>query len=788
MNSKNWQLIQARGMLVPRRRFLALLLASAACSGKKEGSDTAASSTAEEQALAGSAGEASGALVSDLGALVDLIVAEVNDLPRVEFDPSALVATIGKDPQKLFEWVRNRTYWAPYRGLLRGSKGVMLDRIGSSLDRAVLLGDLLRRAGYTVRLANAQLPEVRAHELLGKVQAIPAQRRMTVAPKEMPAERRRAMAALMPHLEQEIAKENAEAGRIRAEAEALVGSQSEMLLTAVREAASPSESEDSAAIAALRDHWWIERQEGHRWVAMDVLLPDSEAGNAMTAASSTSDWKAGDVFPSIPETSWHTVQLRVVVERYEAGATSEFTVLESLLRPAEQLERPITLGHWPRPWPNDLPDPTNAKALREHAFAVKEWVPYIQAGEDLLVQSGFSIQGDLQTNPLEEGDVGKAGGLDVAGGIDMALGGFGTDEAVPAATAEWLDFEIHVPGSPPERLRRPVFDLLGPARRASKASDFVGAADLRKLERFEALFGYTDILLQPCDFTDEFVVDLISAGIVANQAAMRELSQESDPAKVKEAASEILGQITSWGPLPSLVLWRSALAAQSADTFLDRPNVLSYRVGQAIVNADEPRFHALIDIASNITGARRGADRSPFEIRLRQGVADTVAEMLALGSELRMAENTASIFARLASEGSRGLLIAAHDQSAVEALPWPDDEAARVAADVESGYITLVPRKALLLDEQQRVGWWRVNPATGETIGVMDTGFHQATEDTITRARVALRNLREFVRNNAGYMRQVVQNPNAFPTRQVQTYRRIFRVLKEVEDVLGGSL
>ena len=355
-------------------------------------------------------------------------------------------------------------------------------------------------------------------------------------------------------------------------------------------------------------------------------------------------------------------------------------------------------------------------------------------------------------------------------------------------TAEWLDFEIHVPGSPPERLRRPVFDLLGPARRASKASDFVGDADLRKLERFEALFGYTDILLQPCDFTDEFVADLISAGVIANQAAIRKLSQESDHAKVKVAASEILGRIMPWGVLPSLVLWRSALAAQSADAFLARPNVLSYRVGQAIVNADESRSRALIDIASNTTGTRRGADHSPFEIRLRQGVADTVAEMLALGSELRMAENTASIFARLASEGSRGLLIAAHDQSAVKALPWPEDEAARVAADVESGYITLVPRKALLLDEQQRVGWWRVNPATGETIGVMDSGFHAVSENVVVRARVALRNLRDFVRINGGYMRKVVQNPNAFPNQQVQTYRNIFRVLREVDTKLAGSL
>jgi hypothetical protein len=155
-----------------------------------------------------------------------------------------------------------------------------------------------------------------------------------------------------------------------------------------------------------------------------------------------------------------------------------------------------------------------------------------------------------------------------------------------------------------------------------------------------------------------------------------------------------------------------------------------------VVSADEPTFRTLIDIASNATGARRAANRSAFETRIRQGVADTVAEMAVLGSELHNSENTASIFARLAAENSRGLLIAARDRDAAQTLPWPEDEIARVTADVEAGYITLVPRKAVLLDGEPRVGWWRVNPDSGETIGVMDTGFHQDSgEYTIQKDR-----------------------------------------------------
>ena len=665
--------------------------------------------------------------LANIGALTDFVVAESADLPRAEFDSGALVAKIGREPQALFEWVRDRTFWAPYRGLLRGSRGVMLDRVGSSLDRAVLLGDLLRHSGYTVRLAHAELPEGRARELLGKVRPIPAQPRVPVAAKGTSPERRKATAALMPDFDEEKAKKLAESKRVTAEAEALVRSQSEALLAATREAESTiTSADDDRVIVALRDHWWVERADGGKWIAMDVLLPDSKVGEALVAASQVSEWKKENPSPSIPDSDWHTVLIRVVVERYDAGATSESTVLETLLRPAEVLERPITLSHLPVPWPAELPDPgVNPQPFREAALAANLWIPILRVRDEKIVQSGFTIEGEVKTDlGATLGEMGKLGVTTVASGMDMALGGFGAEEAVPAATAEWLDYEIRVPGSPPERLRRQVFDLLGPARRASKAADFDGTPDLRKLERFEALWGPTDILLQTSEFSAEFVAHLDSARIVANQKALTDLGRERDPAKVKTLAADLFGRIDFWGPLPSLVLWRSTLGGPPGDTFIDRPNVLNYRGGGSVVNADQVTYRELIDIASNGTGVRPGDDRKAFAIRLRQGVADTVAEILALSSDLRMADNTASVFSRLAGEGSRGMLVAAHDRAAVQALPWPEDEAMRVGADIDAGFMAVVPRKAVEIDGIQRVGWWRVHPSTGETIGVMDNGFH----------------------------------------------------------------
>ncbi len=719
---------------------LMLLVVNASCSGKGESGQENAASTSQSEASVAADGKDAAVAPSNvdtknLGALVDLIVANASDLPWAEFDPAALVESLGNDPQKLFEWVRDRTWWAPYRGLLRGAKGVMLDRVGSNLDRAVLLGDLMRRGGYTVRLAHAQLSETQARELLGKLRPIPNQRRSLVGPKPASSERERAIEAIMPGIGKAMQEQIARSKRLSEEATALVRSQSEQFYAAVRDVAPRKAADDRAAIAALQDHWWVEREQDGKWIAMDVLLPDASIGEALVAASTTSEWKAAADAPSIPDLDWHTVQIRVVVERYQGGTTTQSTALETVLRPAEVFERPIMLSHLPKPWPDQLPDrKSDPNARKNAALWVNRWVPFLLVGDDYVVQSAFTDSGELTSSSTD-----SAGGLgaSASGGLDFfgsSLGG--GEEAESFATAEWIDYEIRVPGESSHRLRRPVFDLLGPSKRLTKEAGFEANADAPKLERFEALSGRTDILLQPSDFTGEFVTHLKSRSIVENRAAIRELAQERDPTRVRALASGILERIDSWGPLPALVLWRSSLGTQAGDWFVDRPNVLNYRVSESVNITDQVTVKELIDFASNAIGVRQGASRSSFEVRLHQGITDTVAEMLALGSNLRMAENTASVFSLAGSRPDRGVRVGSRDSASVKNLGWPEDVAARLAENIDSGYIAVALKEPVSVQERQRLGWWRIDPASGETIGVMDTGYHQGvTENQLARAK-----------------------------------------------------
>ena len=77
----------------------------------------------------------------------------MRDAPRDRWDPAYVVKALGRNPDTLFAWVRENTTWIPYRGVLRGPMGVLMDRQGNSLDRATLLAALLVEAGHEARLA-----------------------------------------------------------------------------------------------------------------------------------------------------------------------------------------------------------------------------------------------------------------------------------------------------------------------------------------------------------------------------------------------------------------------------------------------------------------------------------------------------------------------------------------------------------------------------------------------------------------------------------------------------------
>jgi hypothetical protein len=112
----------------------------------------------------------------------------------------------------------------------------------------------------------------------------------------------------------------------------------------------------------------------------------------------------------------------------------------------------------------------------------KAWViePILRVGDETVTDKLYTLGGQvLPADNYTLAQLGVSGSLanfgKLASGLNGAFGGgqtapqYGPPNEATApikVTAEWVEFDIDVPGRPRQRHRRAVFDLIGPAERA----------------------------------------------------------------------------------------------------------------------------------------------------------------------------------------------------------------------------------------------------------------------------------------------------------------------------------
>lgn len=95
------------------------------------------------------------------------------DLASLSFDRAAVSTGALADSlgtaEAAFRWVRDNTTFDPYEGAMRGARGTLLSRGGNSLDRALLLGEVLGAMGYQWSIAVGELDDAQARALVGTI-------------------------------------------------------------------------------------------------------------------------------------------------------------------------------------------------------------------------------------------------------------------------------------------------------------------------------------------------------------------------------------------------------------------------------------------------------------------------------------------------------------------------------------------------------------------------------------------------------------------------------------------
>lgn len=697
------------------RRWLVVIPTSlaTACGGRACGGERTSSQTSSAVS-SGTSTRAGTASADELKAVLQGLEMLAAGIPRETFDVTFVARAVGSDPAAVLSWVRDNTSWVPYRGALRGSRGVLMDRAGNSLDRAQLVADMLRQSGRTVRLAHATLPEARAREVAsGSRSSVPQlqsdQHGGSVVADEELARIARAFQVDVDNLRTTRSENATRESQMLTTFAGQLEAQLNMLVDTTNGATSPSD-ERSAVMGAASDHWWVQYLEGGHWIDLDAGLPRGQDDPALEADRTVPvEQREGQIH--VPDEYAHRVTIRIIVEQLTGTSLQRKVALEHSFRPAEVMDQPIVVQHLPLNWSAPAAfvqagDPIGA--LRDATLQQKEWLPIITIGERMVRRASFTDRGDLNEQPGNK-RLGNAVGSGFSGGFD-ALGGGEEPSQEGQLAAEWIEYEIHVPGERSRLITRDLFDLRKSAfsteDRSRRAVSLLGRVEIlpvvSRLSRAYAQARKAESLLRSRD-TLTSVLARASAG---------------DLAGMLDSGARLL---PSGDALLSLALARFDWSWAGSDVYVNAPNILTYRRQPVDVTSGALRVREGFDIVSNGVGVRPTSRLLPFYARLLQGITDTNAEALVIGEA---SVGNAGVLLGPHPDPGRWVLLRSAREVASADLNWSGAFRQRVVASLESGDIVIAPRRT---EGQAESSFWAVNPASGDTVGIGHLGWGQAT-------------------------------------------------------------
>jgi hypothetical protein len=161
--------------------------------------------------------------------------------------------------------------------------------------------------------------------------------------------------------------------------------------------------------------------------------------------------------------------------------------------------------------------------------------------------------------------------------------------------------------------------------------------------------------------------------------------------------------------------------------YLDRPNVIDYHSGLRADSNGTLVDTGVLDLAYTPVAVGRADRADAFRLRLEQGVLDTVLEGLLL-PDAAGDSNVSDLFARAARQRGSPRTVRAADAASLLGLPLPPDPAERMRDALAAGQQLVIPG-APADPRGSAFGWWRVDGRTGDTVGVMASGFNQGNTD-----------------------------------------------------------
>ncbi|MBN2409124.1 MAG: hypothetical protein JXE07_05250 [Candidatus Aminicenantes bacterium] len=548
------------------------------------------------------------------------------------------------DWKDAFAFVRDSIRTEASRFPLKTAEGVRWGRNGNSLEKALLLAQILQDGGHTIRIAEGDLDDPAAKSLLAKI--FPATKTFSYSddvPISVPAE-------------------------------------------------------DAGLIAAVRRHFWVQMEDSDGWVDLDPSFPAAEPGRSFTSVKESHD-------PSDESLkTWAWVSLEST-----AGDSGE----------------PESVFSWDGPMEEVAKQPLSLAIVAEfQGVSSGEEEEEEEEEEEGGAAGGlFGALGGRTSQPKKDKAEEKVlyNAALTIGGEEAAEGRFSAEKEPISRLVLKLRFESL--GEIVSQSERILFEKAG---KESEPPLFQRHAILIAGNRIPPE-AWQDKLN---NVSDSDLLNDVKSGIEEIKRTLKSKKFDRNTLGKSAELEEKLGP--DLGHLINMIF-----ASTSDDQTEKEAEALSvyayYQVPRILITSftgDQERTEVSFDLRQDRVEAvpypgqalaMSGTflyGRGVMESTLEGKLLDLLAGQPALTTAVLMREAERinipiRMFSSLEKESLRGL-----------GLPEPVAE--KIGLILDSGRIAVLPEKGVPWQGQERWGWWDIDPATMETVGVMDSGLHQA--------------------------------------------------------------
>ena len=345
--------------------------------------------------------------------------------------PENYAAALGRDPSRIFNFVRDEIAFEAYRGALRGPRGTLLAMAGNSVDRAALLAAMLASSGQQVRFVHGTLGQPEAERLVASMWA------------NRPSAVADSGDAASPEVRE--AHEQFVNGVTR---------DGKLVVDLLQRAGHPTQSGQPVTLQSLaretQDHYWVEAsRDGRSWTPMDPSFASATPGQVFG--------QAGAKLDSFPESLFHHVELRIRTEESVGGGFANRELLKYSARAADLSGVDVYLAH-------EAGKGAEANHVR----------PFLVVGKQTIDGKWFWLR------PPSTGNA-------AVSMVDALAGG--GEEAAGIAVAEFIDVDFANPDGSGETVVRELFDRVGKNRR--KAGPALSDAQISQIATSLSINDFT---------------------------------------------------------------------------------------------------------------------------------------------------------------------------------------------------------------------------------------------------------------------------------------------------------